>query len=89
MGVNWKVRFKNPVFISQLVLSVMFPIFTYMGITAEDVTTWGILGNALIEAVKNPYVLGCVIVSIWNAINDPTTKGLIDSENALTYTMPK
>ena len=89
MKLNLKVRFKNPVFIAQIVLAVFVPILSYMGMTVEDLTTWKFLVNTLYEAVKNPYVLGMVIVSVWNALNDPTTKGIGDSENALTYTEPK
>lgn len=89
MKINLKVRFKNPVFIAQLLLSVLLPILTYMGLTVEDMTSWAVLGNALFEAVKNPYVLGLVIVSVWNALNDPTTAGVSDSIQALTYDKPK
>lgn len=87
--LNLKARFRNPVFIVQLIMSVILPILTYMGLAVEDLTTWQVLGNALLSAVKNPYVLGLVAVSVWNALNDPTTKGLGDSEAALTYTEPK
>ena len=89
MKMNLKVRFRNPLFIAQIILSVIMPILTYMGLTVEDLVTWQLLGNALLEAVKNPYVLGLVVVSVWNALNDPTTKGIGDSEQALTYTEPK
>lgn len=89
MKLNLKVRFKNPVFIAQIVLAVIMPILGYMGLTAEDITTWKILVEVLMEAVKNPYVLVIVAVSVWNALNDPTTKGVSDSENALNYTEPK
>ena len=89
MKINLKVRFRNPVFIAQLVLSVLLPILSYLGLTVEDLTTWAALGNALLQAVLNPYVLGLVVVSVWNALNDPTTKGASDSENAMTYTEPK
>ena len=89
MKLNLKVRFKNPVFVAQIILSIIMPILGYAGMTAQDVTTWNILGNVLVESVKNPYVLGLVVVSVWNALNDPTTKGIGDSENALTYTEPK
>lgn len=88
MKINMKVRFSNPVFIAQIVMSVLLPILTYMGLTVQDMTSWSMLGNALFEAIKNPYVLGLVVVSVWNAINDPTTKGMGDSSNALTYTKP-
>lgn len=89
MKINLKVRFKNPLFIAQLVMSILLPILSYLGLTVEDLTTWQAFGGALLQAVKNPYVLGLVIVSVWNALNDPTTKGAGDSENALTYTEPR
>ncbi|OIJ12646.1 phage holin [Anaerobacillus alkalilacustris] len=89
MKVNWKVRFKNPHFVVQVILAVLVPILAYMGLSLEDLTTWNILGNVIIEAIKNPYVLGLVAVSTYNAINDPTTKGFSDSLQALTYTEPR
>lgn len=87
--INWKVRFKNPVFIAQLILSILTPILTYMGITVQDLTSWGVVLDALQCAVSSPYVLGLIVVSVWNALNDPTTAGLGDSVNALTYSTPK
>ena len=87
--INLKVRFKNPVFIAQLVLSVLTPILAYAGLTLADMTSWSALGQLLIDALSNPYVLGLVVVSVWNALNDPTTKGVSDSEQAMTYSAPK
>ena len=89
MKINWKVRFKNPMFYVQLVLSVLTPILAYSGLTATDLTTWGALGDVLGQALSNPYVLSLVVVSVYNALIDPTTKGIGDSENALTYDTPK
>ena len=89
MKINWKVRIKNPLFWVQIVLAIITPILAYLGITAEDLTSWSILGETLFEAIKNPYVLFLVLVSVWNAVNDPTTKGITDSEQALTYDEPK
>lgn len=86
--INWKVRVKNPLFWVQVALAILMPILAYMGITVEDITTWAILGTTLLEAVKNPYVLGLVVVSVWNAINDPTTEGVSDSNLAMTYIKP-
>lgn len=87
--INFKVRFKNPVFIAQLILAILTPILAYAGLTVQDLTSWSALGNVLQEALANPYVLGLVVVSVWNAINDPTTAGVTDSKLALTYTEPK
>lgn len=87
--VNLKVRLKNPVFIAQIVLAIFTPILAYAGITAKDLTTWKALFDLIMNALSNPYVLMLVVVSVWNAVNDPTTSGLSDSEKALTYTKPE
>lgn len=87
--MNWKVRFKNPLFIAQMILAVLTPILAYAGLTVKDLTTWQALGNLLMGALSNPYVLGLVVVSVFNAVTDPTTSGVADSEQALTYTKPK
>lgn len=89
MKINWKVRFQNPVFIGQLVLAIFVPILAYLGITLEDLTTWGTVGQVLFEAISNPYVLMLVIVSVYNSITDPTVAGLSDSKQALGYEKPK
>lgn len=87
--MNWKVRFKNPLFIAQMILAVLTPILAYAGLTVKDLTTWQALGDLLMGALSNPYVLGLVVVSVFNAVTDPTTSGVKDSEQALTYTQPK
>ncbi len=87
--LNLKVRFKNPVFIAQLLLAIFTPILAYFGLTAQDLTTWGALGRLIIDAVSNPYVVSLIVVSVWNALNDPTTKMFGDSERAKTYNSPR
>lgn len=87
--MNWKVRIKNPVFWAQIILAIFTPILAYAGLTAEDMNTWQALGDLIMGALSNPYVLMLVVVSVWNAINDPTTSGVTDSQNALEYTEPK
>ena len=89
MKINWEVRIKNPYFWIQIGVAILMPILAYLGLAVEDLTTWGKVGQVLLEAVLNPYVLGLVVVSVFNAIQDHTTKGLSDSENAMTYTEPK
>ena len=87
--MNLKVRFKNPVFLAQLVLAVLLPILTYAGLTVQDLTSWEILGLILVDAIRNPYVISLIVVSVWNALNDPTTAGLTDSTQAMTYDKPR
>ena len=86
--INWKVRFKNPVFYVQLIISIMSPIFAYLGITAKDITTWESLLDIFKQALSNPYILSLIAVSIYNAVVDPTTQGIGDSKRAISYDNP-
>lgn len=87
--MNFRIRFKNPVFIVQLILAILTPILAYMGLTLQDLTSWSVLFQILLDALKSPYVLSLILVSVWNALNDPTTAGLSDSALAMTYKQPK
>ena len=73
----------------QIVLSILTPVLAYAGLTAQDLTTWSKVGELIVGAVSNPYVLSLVAVSVWNTLNDPTTKGLGDSARAKSYTAPQ
>lgn len=46
--MNLKVRFKNPVFIIQLILAILTPILAYAGLTLQDLTSWAKLGQILL-----------------------------------------
>lgn len=86
--INWKVRLVNPVFWVQIIVAIVLPILAYLGLSWDDMTSWDALGGIFVEAVKNPVILASVVVSVWNAINDPTTKGLRDSDRAMGYQEP-
>ena len=89
MKINWKVRLKNPVFWAQVAVALLSPILVSLRLQWEDMTTWPALGEVLRQAVCNPVILVAVIVSLWGVITDPTTQGLGDSQQALTYDEPK
>lgn len=81
MKINWYIRFKNPVFVFQLALSIFGPILAYAGISYEDLNTWQKVGDLLLGALKNPYVLGMIGISVYSTITDPTVKSwLVDSK---------
>lgn len=88
MKINWSVRLRNPLWLAQMALAVLTPLLAYAGLTMQDMTSWAALGGLLWEAVRNPYVLSLVAVSVWNAVTDPTTRGLADSARALDYKAP-
>ena len=89
MSINWKVRIKNPVFWAQLAAAIVIPVLTGLGLQWGDMTTWAAFGDTLVKAVSNPVIVVSVIVSLWGIVNDPTTKGLSDSTQALTYNKPR
>lgn len=88
MKINWKVRFANPEFWKQIALAVFVPLLAYYGMNWSDMTTWAAIGELFVQAVQNPVVVLSVVVSVYNAIIDPTTKGISDSERAMTYDKP-
>lgn len=89
MKINWKVRAKNPVFWVQVAVAIILPLIVGVGMQWTDMTSWGILGRTLLKAIENPVVVVSMLISLWNAVNDPTTAGLKDSKLAMTYEEPK
>ena len=92
MKINWKVRLKNPVFWLGLAGVIASPVLSYFGAKPEDMTTWQGVGKMIVDTVNNPYLLGSVGLSVLGFLGvttDPTTSGLSDSSQALTYSQPK
>lgn len=83
-NINWLVRIKNKAFWIALIPAVLLlvqVVAAVFGITID----LGELGNKLL-AVANA-VFG--VLTILGIVTDPTTSGITDSEQALTYTEPK
>lgn len=76
--INLKERFKNPIFIINLLASIGFTIITYLDINYSDITTYAKLFAVTFDTFKNPYLLGLILVNIWGVIYNPATKGLGD-----------
>ena len=86
--MNWKIRLKNPVFWVQILTGALATVLAYSGLTAADMTTWAGLRSVITGAFSNPYCLFLVASNVWNALNDPTTSGLTDSDRAKSYNVP-
>lgn len=85
MKINWKVRIKNPFFWVGLVGVIL----TAMGVSPEMFTSWAAVGEQLLALITNPFMLGSVIVAVLGVFVDPTTSGVGDSAQAMTYDKPK
>lgn len=83
--MNLKVRIKNPYFW----VGLIGVILTAMGVSAESLTSWQAVKDALVGLIGNPYMIGSVIIALLGVFVDPTTAGVGDSEQAMGYNWPK
>ena len=84
MNINWTVRIKNKTFWLALIPAVLLLIQVVAAVFGFTLDL-GDLGDKLI-AVVNALFAVLVILGI---VADPTTEGVGDSVQALTYTEPK
>lgn len=89
--INWKVRFSkdNIMFIIRFVGALAIPVLAYLGLELKDLTSWNMVLDVLQNFISNPYLVILTVVNALNMTIDPTTKGITDSEKALSYTEPK
>ena len=85
MKINWKVRAVNPYFWIGLVAVVLASV----GVSPESLTSWAILKDQLLALIGNPFAIGCVAIAVIGYVIDPTTRGIGDSEQALSYKKPR
>ena len=83
IGINLDVRFQNPQYWFMLAIAVITPIVSYLGLNVSDITSWGVLIDMIGQAIANPYLLVLVIVNVYNATVDGTTRGFKDSQMML------
>lgn len=88
MKINIPVRLKNPTFWINLAISIVGILLAYFGLNWQQITTWAAFGQLFVDAVMNPVVVFAVLACIYNAIIDPTTRGIGDSTRALEYKEP-
>lgn len=85
MKMNIPVRFKNPWFW----LGLIGLFFTAIGVNPETLTSWAALKQALVDFIGNPFLIGTAAIALLGQFIDPTTAGVSDSKQAMTYTEPR
>lgn len=83
-NINWKVRLKNKQFWLALIPAVLLLVQAIASVFGF-VLDLSELGDKLLVVVNTLFT----VLVILGVVVDPTTKGVGDSENALTYTEPK
>ena len=84
MKINWKIRIKNRNFWITLIPAVLLLIQAVAEVFGIQLDL-GALGDKLIAVVNAAFV----VLAILGIITDPTTSGISDSQQALTYDKPK
>lgn len=82
--INWKIRLKNKNFWLSLIPAVLLLIQV---IAAPFGYKWdfGVLGQQLTAIVNAAFA----VLAIVGVVTDPTTEGVSDSNQAMTYSDPK
>lgn len=84
MSINWKVRARNKAFWVALIPALLLLIQQVCGIFGVALD-FGELQAQLVAIVGTVFTL----LAILGIVADPTTKGVGDSEQALSYEKPK
>ena len=82
--MNWLVRIKNKTFWLTLIPAVLLLVQVVAAVFGYSLD-FGDLGNKLLAVVNAVFAL----LAILGVVNDPTTAGVTDSVQALTYQEPK
>lgn len=82
--INWKVRIKNKAFWVALIPAVLLLVQVCAAPFGYD-WDFGVL-NAQLAAIVNALF---AVLAILGIVADPTTAGMGDSEQALSYEKPK
>lgn len=82
--INWNVRFKNKNFWIALIPAVLLLVQVVASVFGYNLD-FGELGDKLLAVVNAVFAL----LAILGIVTDPTTEGVSDSAQALTYEEPK
>jgi phi LC3 family holin len=81
MKINWKVRFKQKVFLTSFISLIVS--FVYSMLALFDVFP-AVTKNSVLEVVNQVLT----ILGLLGIIVDPTTAGISDSDRAMSYEEP-
>lgn len=82
MNINWKLRLKNKVTLTAIVMGVIALVYQSLGM-------FGIVPSISQDMVVNWAGMVINILVLIGVVTDPTTNGLNDSAQAMGYNSPK
>mgnify|MGYP000855895464 CR=1 FL=1 len=81
MNINWKVRFKNKVWLAAFITFLVSTVYQFLAM-------FEIVPIITQDAVMQAVAVVLQLLSLLGVVVDPTTKGLGDSTRALGYDEP-
>lgn len=78
MKINWKARFKNKAFVIAFITLIITFVYQLMSL-------FEIVPKLSESGVINFFTMLVNFIAMCGTVNDPTTKGLYDSDRAMTY----
>ena len=84
MKINWTVRLKNKAFWLAIIPAALLLVQSVAAVVGFQLD-FGDISDKLIAVVNAVFV----VLAILGIVTDPTTTGVSDSAQALTYTEPK
>ena len=82
--INWSVRFRNKAFWLSLIPAVLLLVQVVAAVFGYTLDL-GALGDKLLAVVNALFA----VLAILGVVNDPTTAGVTDSKQAMSYTTPR
>lgn len=82
MHINWKLRFRNKVTLTAIILGVVALIYQVLGLA-------GIVPAVSESQITQIAVMAVDLLVLLGVVIDPTTEGISDSAQALKYDNPK
>ena len=82
--INWKVRFKNKTFWMAFIPAVILLIQAVANVVGVNLDLTAV-SQKLLEVVSAVFA----VLAILGVVNDPTTKGVSDSTQAMSYEEPR
>ena len=84
MRINWSVRAKNKNFWLAIVPALILLIQSVAAVFGLELDL-SETGNKILDVVNAVFI----VMSVLGVVNDPTTAGYRDSDQAMTYDVPK
>ena len=82
MNINWKLRFQNKTTLMAIFLQTITLVYTVLGI-------FGIVPGVSEDQVTNVVYILVELLCLLGIVVDPTTQGMGDSVQAMTYQQPR